>query len=452
MGNGSKTAVGYVRTSGEVNPSHSIDNQIKRINEYCRDKGIILREVLVDEKKTGTKVEGRDAYKKLKNLIDNGLINLLIITFFDRVGREAFELVGILTTLKNKGIEVYSIEENLNISKMSPLQIAIIALQAEHENKNRAKLIHGSRERSKQEGKYTSKPPYGYRKDQNGFLVKEEAEAQVVQKIYSMFLEGKSLKDIYTWLNDNSIPAPDNKKWDVRKVRIRLLTKTYVGRWYASPKKSEKNTYEYRLISDKEHPSIISLETFEKVKEILETNIKKTPRKKHFHFLSKILICPLCGEKMQAKVPPTNAYYCDKKACDYKGIKKEVIEPQVLQLLKEQGEKEEEYYEFEEKRNTQSKDVDRLLKKKNRLEKKFALAEINQEQYETEVNHILTELTYTKEKEQKSMTHEKISYKKYIQPIENNDLEKVKEYMLRDKLTFTLSNNSKVKEVTETNI
>jgi len=429
-----KIAAGYVRTSGKINPKHSIENQKNRINEYCEDNGIILRDILIDDSKTGTQTTGRDAYFKLKELVEKDLINLVIVTFFDRAAREMLELAHFLSTLKNIGVEVYSIEENLNVSQMPPTQIALTAFQAEQENKKRTKRLHGSREQSKEKGKYVVAPPFGYRKNDEGFLIIHEEEAEIVKVIFDKYIDGSSLREIANYLNEN-FKEETEIKWDSNKVRERLLLKTYTGKWYNSAKKNDDGYYEYRLVSNYEHPAIISIDTFEKAKVKLDKNALKYKRKKHFHLLSRIIICPECREKLKPQVI-TAAYYCSNKSCTFTTIKKEKIDSKIIEFLKEKA-KEEESIEHAEGESEEGRKLKLLTKRKEILEKRFALAEIDYETYESKVKQVLYEFAKVKENEYKSFLSKGLFYKKYLSAIQNQDLEKVKDYMLEDNMSFT---------------
>jgi site-specific DNA recombinase len=132
-----RNAVGYARTSSKLNPKASIPNQCKLINEYCEKNDIFLKEVYIDEAKTATKVEGRTGYMKLKSDLENGDIDIVIVSFFDRLAREAFEFVLTVVELNKKGVEIISISEDLSSKRMSPIHLAMIAFEIENENKQR---------------------------------------------------------------------------------------------------------------------------------------------------------------------------------------------------------------------------------------------------------------------------------------------------------------------------
>ncbi|MBE4907099.1 recombinase family protein [Bacillus luteolus] len=92
----------YLRTSGEINPADSIDNQRFFIEDYGLAHGIEIVEYLVDEKRTGTN-QNRTSFQKLLILINNGLVDIILVTTFDRLGRNNIELALFLIKLKSLG-------------------------------------------------------------------------------------------------------------------------------------------------------------------------------------------------------------------------------------------------------------------------------------------------------------------------------------------------------------
>lgn len=166
-----KSAVGYARTSSSyLNPKASIPNQCRLIKEYCEKNNIFLKEIYIDESKTCTKTEGREGYLKLKSNMNDG-IDMIIVTFFDRLAREAFEFVLTIVELDKAGIEIVSISEDLSSKKMSPIHLAMIAFEIEHENKQRTERIHGAIKENRKQGIYNmSYVPTGYTKGQDNRL------------------------------------------------------------------------------------------------------------------------------------------------------------------------------------------------------------------------------------------------------------------------------------------
>ena len=77
---------------------------------------------------------------------------------------------------------------------------------------------------------FANLPCYGYRRDTNGQLIIEPAEAAVVQLIYDLRDQGLSLRNIVQELKVRNIPSPTSKPtWSVETVRRILQNEKYKG-------------------------------------------------------------------------------------------------------------------------------------------------------------------------------------------------------------------------------
>ncbi|UHA60642.1 recombinase family protein [Metabacillus litoralis] len=190
-----RVAVGYARSSGSVNPASSIPNQILSMEEYCEKQNIYLKEIYVDERKTGTKVDGRNEYKLLmKQLQYQSDIELVLVAFFDRLGRESYELIQAVEEIRVLKKELVCIKEDLSSKSLTPLQLSMMAIQAENENMQRTRRLADSKNSKIQKGKYLlGGVPYGYILDDNKMLVKDPVKSLIVAQIFYLYRQEKLL-------------------------------------------------------------------------------------------------------------------------------------------------------------------------------------------------------------------------------------------------------------------
>jgi site-specific DNA recombinase len=312
-----RNAVGYARTSSKLNPKASIPNQCKLINEYCEKNDIFLKEVYIDEAKTATKVKGRTGYMKLKSDLENGDIDIVIVSFFDRLAREAFEFVLTVVELNKKGVEIISISEDLSSKRMSPIHLAMIAFEIEHENKQRTERIHGAIEENRKKGIYNLPYiPLGYIKDKNSRLVLDVRKVLEVKYVFHVYLNCKSIYETVEQING----------MEEQQIISILEDKTYNGYIYTKKITKDKEL-QYNQRSFVKHPVIIDEITFEQVRILREQERK--PKKAPFkcYILKNIFMCPLCSTSMEAK---KGFYYC--RNCKDKKLKfqQEKIESKFL--------------------------------------------------------------------------------------------------------------------------
>ena len=70
----------------------------------------------------------------------------------------------------------------------------------------------------------------GYDKGENGTLIINEKEAEIIRLIYKMFLEGNTPHGIAKYLSAQGIPSPGGKdKWSPVSIRSALSNEKYKG-------------------------------------------------------------------------------------------------------------------------------------------------------------------------------------------------------------------------------
>jgi len=159
----------------------------------------------------------------------------------------------------------------------------------------------------------------GYRKGADGLPKIVEAEAGIVRKIYALFLEGQTYRNITQVLSEQGIPTPGGKAiWSVSTVMSILRNEKYKGdallqKSYTADflnktmKKNEGELPQYYI--ENSHPAIINPETFD----LVQSEIKKRqPDRRQLNnnspFAAKI-VCGECGGYYGSKVwHSTNKY------------------------------------------------------------------------------------------------------------------------------------------------
>jgi len=157
---------GYCRTSGKVNGEESIPNQKMQIEEFTDKEGYVLKGFLEDEAKSAYQGHRREGYETLLTLINQGKVDVIVVSFFNRLARKAEDMLNILLLLKSKNIECISVGQGKRLSMMSHNEIAIEAIMAEEEDKNLTRRIHHSKEISIAKGEYLTNPALGYRRNE----------------------------------------------------------------------------------------------------------------------------------------------------------------------------------------------------------------------------------------------------------------------------------------------
>ena len=152
----------------------------------------------------------------------------------------------------------------------------------------------------------------GYRKGEDGRPEIVEDEAEIVRKIYSLFLSGRTIRYIADYLTDCEIPTPSGKaKWSVSTIKSilsnekyrgdALLMKTYTVDYLTKEKR--KNNGEVRqFLVENSHDPIIEPEIFDQVQERLNKHCARRSKIRSSNPFANRIICGDCGEFYGHKV------------------------------------------------------------------------------------------------------------------------------------------------------
>lgn len=176
-----------------------------------------------DEGITGTKVKGRDDFKAMVAACEEGDIDLILTKSITRFARNTVECIQTIRKLKAIGVGIYFEKEGINtLTEASELMLTILASVAQGESEdfsgnNRWAIIN----RFENGTFIVGTPAYGYRKDEDGNLIIEETEAEVVRWIFEAYLNGMGAYVIAKMLNDHKIPTiRGSEKWQDSVVKI----------------------------------------------------------------------------------------------------------------------------------------------------------------------------------------------------------------------------------------
>ena len=416
MSLGIRVAVGYARTSGAINPEASIPNQKFQIEEYCKRNGMILREIFVDECKSGTTVVGRTAYYEMNRLIERERIDCMLVTYLDRLSRDSQDFVKTIRELGRKEIEIISISERLNSKEMSPIQVAMHGLQVEMENKNRTNRLKEAKKQKEREGIYSKggRVPYGYTRNQEGRLEINRKEAILVRRIYQAFVEFQSVGKI--------INALDERNLSYGAINKMLSNPIYTGSIY----RYDKDLEEWILIAKGSHKKIVSQDLFDEVNEIVNRKKSACKRKKGVSYLGNGLInCKVCNDLLKGR---EQAYKCK---CMTYNI--DEIHEAIKACLTNQ-QKSNEKHEISEEQKT----LETLLEM-NALS--YAQCKISSERYYYNEKKINGELKQLIQQSLNKTSFKAISYDYYFK---KNQLKKLRELLIKEGTLFYIDEDKKL--------
>ena len=275
----------YCRVSSKSEEQlNSLVNQVSFLTQIVSTKlGWHLVDIYLDIR-SGSDAKSRIEFQRLLNDCRSGKVDLVFTKSISRFGRNTSEILSAINSLRECQVEVVFDQEEVSTNDpSSSLYLSIMEGVAQAENENRSKNVRWGLMKKAEEGtaKMFNRKCYGYVLDENGELKIDRERADIVIKIFEMYLQGKSIVGIISALENQQIPSPSGKvKWSKRSIELMLrnekysgdviIFKTYNSDGLAKRRVSNKDGARDKYLSVSNHPAIISKETFEAVQSEIE--------------------------------------------------------------------------------------------------------------------------------------------------------------------------------------
>ena len=196
-----------------------------------------------------------------------GLTDIVVIKSISRLGRDTVEVLDAINTLRESQVRIIFKQEELDtLTVGSSLMISTIEACTQAENETRSDNIKWGIKQRASNGSlgFYRRKCYGYDKDENGDLIINKEQAEVVKLIFDLYLDGKSILGIVKELKERSIKSPTGKEnWPKRSIEEMLSNEKYIGVSVVNVGGEEGQIYKL----NNSHPAIISKEMFDAVQE-----------------------------------------------------------------------------------------------------------------------------------------------------------------------------------------
>lgn len=356
----------YIRLSredGDKEESDSVGNQRKLLTEYVAKKeDFILYDTYVDDGYSGTNFNRPD-FKRMIADIEDGKVNCVVVKDLSRFGRDYIDTGRYLERyFPELGVRFISVTDGIDSMKQAyDMLLPIKNIFNEQYARDISKKIQAT-VKSKQKagefiGAFTS---YGYKKSpaNKNKLVIDDYAANVVRRIFSLYIQGYGKQRIAKMLNAEGILCPSEYKkvngenyknwnrlesttyWSYSTVNSILHREMYVGNMVQGTKhqrmrsKQKKMPKEDWIIVENTHEPIIDRETWEKAQSLLTKRTRELDLETNKNIFAGFIKCGDCGRSMvknmwrRADGSKTYSLYCG----TYKRIGKEYCTPHTLPM------------------------------------------------------------------------------------------------------------------------
>lgn len=328
-----KKAVIYARYSSERQTEQSIEGQLSVCNKFAQDNGFVVVETYIDRATTGTN-DNRPEFRRMLHDSANREWEYVLIYKGDRFARNRIESAINKKTLKDNGVKLISCTENIPDTPEGIILESLLEGMAEYYSAELAQKVRRGMNESRKKGQTTGGYYlYGYDVVDKKYVV-NEAEAEIVRKIFEDYANGRIVKDIIAELSALGLKNKYGKPFAKNTVYRMLRMEKYTG-----IVRYGDEVYEDII------PRIVPQETWEIVQKINESN-KQAPSKrkaKEKYLLSGKLVCGECGGLMTGEAGTSRNgdvhyyYKCFEKKkhtkpCSMPSVKKDDIENKVFRI------------------------------------------------------------------------------------------------------------------------
>ena len=298
---------------------YSLERQVKRAEQWCRERVLVLEQSHADEGKSAyhAKHVASGALGRFLAELEAGNIpagSILLIEQLDRLTRQNLhEAQGLVHRILDAGVKIVTIADGQEYTREQGLGGAVmllVTLEAAHrESANKADRLKQSWQKRHQkatDGKIISRNVPGWivsGEGKSGFLLHPE-RAGLVQEIFQLAADGMGCQSIAVELNRRGVPTWGRaKKWLQVSVYAILKNRAAIGE--LALKLDSKQAEAIKGY----YPAAVDEALFNRVQRLLTARTvaggsKRAGRTGNFtSVFSGVAICGDCGAKMVANDP-----------------------------------------------------------------------------------------------------------------------------------------------------
>ena len=281
-----------------------------------------------DRDRSGYTFEQREGYQAMRRGLMSHDYQILVVKDFSRFSRRNSRGLVELEDLRDAGVRIISIGDNIDFPNDDDwLKIQFQFLINEMPVTDTSKKVKSVIRRRQQDGKWICAAPYGYIVNKRQEFEVVPTEADVVRRVYRLYIDGWGYKRIANQLTDEGVPTPrmaererklaageDYRRevkpaWAIVTVQGILDNDFYIGtlrqgkytRGKINGKDMRRDAPDH-IVIERHHQAIIDYRTFATVKALRENRSTNHYRgqKKYDNTYSGFLECGDCGSPMFA--------------------------------------------------------------------------------------------------------------------------------------------------------
>ncbi len=318
----------------------SVDDELDRDNVSIENQKAIIRDFVghkfpgaelvffEDRDRSGYTFEQREGYQAMRRELMAHRLDILVVKDFSRFSRRNSRGLVELEDLRDAGARIISIGDTIDFPNDDDwLKIQFQFLINEMPVTDTSKKVKSVIRRRQEDGKWICAAPYGYIVNKKQQFEVVPVEAEIVRRIYRLYIDGWGYKKIANTLTDEGIPTPRmaererkiaegeeyrrsvKSAWSIATVQGILDNDFYIGTLrqgkYTRAKINGRDILRdevEQIVIENHHQPIIDYRTFATVRALREKRAKYNYRgvKINENVYSGFLECGDCGAPMFA--------------------------------------------------------------------------------------------------------------------------------------------------------
>ena len=300
MDNERKIAGVYIRVSTEdqAREGFSLGEQEEKLRELCKFKELEVYKVYKDAGISAKDMEHRPQFQEMLKDMKEGKLNYIVAYKLDRITRSVRDLEELISVLEQYNCFLLCDRDDVNTSTangrffvrmltvLSQLEIEIVSERTKFGLNGAIKSGHIPGQR-----------PFGYKSAEDKRMVIDNATRSYVEKIFDMYLEGKSFQQIANYFKEKDIYP--KKNWKDTTIQKIIDNKIYMGDYEQYKRIGKQENLQPIVYMNVVEP-IISRAKWEECQRQKERNQRTYTRDRVYTFFQR-LKCPNCSRIMKCK-------------------------------------------------------------------------------------------------------------------------------------------------------
>lgn len=212
----------------------SYEAQVEHYTEYIKkNPDWVFAGIYADDGISGTNTKKREEFNRMIDDCNAGKIDMIITKSISRFARNTLDCLKYIRQLWDINIPVLCEKESINtMDAKGEVLITIMASLAQQESQSLSQNVKLGLQYRYQQGKVQINHNrfLGYTKDEEGNLIIDPEQAEIVKRIYREYLEGLSMDKIAAGLErDGILTGTGGTRWHTSTINKILRNEKYIG-------------------------------------------------------------------------------------------------------------------------------------------------------------------------------------------------------------------------------